>query len=70
MCAKAKTIFTVEEGIVSGGFGGAVSETLGKPVERIALPCEFIPHGSRKELLAQYGLDAAGIAQRIRSCLK
>jgi 1-deoxy-D-xylulose-5-phosphate synthase len=70
MCANAKTIFTVEEGIISGGFGGAVSQTLGRPVERIALPCEFIPHGSRKELLAQYGLDAAGITQRIRTCLK
>jgi 1-deoxy-D-xylulose-5-phosphate synthase len=70
MCAKAKTIFTVEEGVVSGGFGGAVSETLGRSVERIALPCEFIPHGTRKELLAQYGLDASGIAQRIRTFLK
>jgi 1-deoxy-D-xylulose-5-phosphate synthase len=70
MCAKAKTVFSLEEGIVSGGFGGAVSETLGRAVERIALPCEFVPHGSRKELLAQYGLDAQGIAQRIRSCLK
>jgi 1-deoxy-D-xylulose-5-phosphate synthase len=70
MCANAKTIFTAEEGIISGGFGGAVSQTLGRCVERIALPCEFIPHGSRKELLAQYGLDAAGITQRIRTCLK
>jgi len=39
-----------------------VSETLaGRGKDRP--PCQFIPHGSRKELLASYGLDAQGIAQ-------
>lgn len=64
---KVKFIFTAEEGIVDAGFGSAVAEAINKPVEKIGLPCVFIPHGNRAQLLEQYGLDAKGIAQRIRS---
>lgn len=60
-------IFTVEEGILDGGFGSAVGEVLDMPVHRIGLPCAFIPHGTRQELLARYGLTAQGIAGRIRA---
>jgi len=67
---KTKIIFTVEEGIMYGGFGSAVQESLGKPVYRIGLPDEFIPHGSRDILLKRYGLTPEGIAQRIKECLR
>ncbi|MDD5560832.1 MAG: 1-deoxy-D-xylulose-5-phosphate synthase [Candidatus Omnitrophica bacterium] len=60
-------IFTVEEGIIPGGFGSAVSESLHKPVIKIGLPGEFIKHGKRDSLLEKYGLTAAGIAGRIKT---
>jgi 1-deoxy-D-xylulose-5-phosphate synthase len=62
---KYKIIFTVEEGVVSGGFGSAIQEAKGSQVYRIGLPDEFIPHGSRALLLEKYGLTAQGIANRI-----
>jgi 1-deoxy-D-xylulose-5-phosphate synthase len=67
---RAKKIFTVEEGIIDGGFGSGVSEAVGEPVVRIGLPDEFIPHGRRDLLLEKYGLNARGIAGKIKSCLK
>lgn len=63
---KTKAIFTVEEGILCGGFGSAVGEVLNKRVFRLGLPDEFIPHGSRDILLKKYGLTGDGIAQTIR----
>jgi 1-deoxy-D-xylulose-5-phosphate synthase len=68
--AKARFVFTVEEGISDGGFGSAVSDAINKPVIRIALPCGFIPHGKKEELLAKYSLDGAGIARCIREAIK
>ncbi|HTZ11781.1 MAG TPA: 1-deoxy-D-xylulose-5-phosphate synthase [Candidatus Margulisiibacteriota bacterium] len=67
---KTKLIFTVEEGIIEGGFGSALSEAIDRPVEKIGLPCEFIPHGRRDILLEKYGLAKEGIAARIKEALK
>jgi len=67
--AKAKFIFSVEEGILDGGFGSAVLEVMNKPVIRIGLPCEFIAHGRRDLLLDKYGLTSQGIAKRIKSAI-
>lgn len=63
---RHKFIFSVEEGIVDGGFGSAVAEAINKPVVKIGLPCSFIAHGARGLLLEKYGLTSEGIAQRIR----
>jgi 1-deoxy-D-xylulose-5-phosphate synthase len=67
---KVKFIFTVEEGIIAGGFGSAVSEAIGRPVEMIGLADEFIPHGKRDLLLDKYGLTAQGIANKIRRLVR
>lgn len=61
----AKAVFTVEEGIVEGGFGSAVGELLEMPVVRLGVPPEFVPHGERGMLLAKYGLTAEGVAAAI-----
>ena len=63
---KQKFIFTVEEGIVDGGFGSAVQDALCEPVHRLGLPRDFVPHGKRDVLLEKYGLTAEGIAQSIK----
>jgi len=67
--AKVKYIFTVEEGILEGGFGSAVMEMLDKPVIRIGLPSEFITHGKREVLLDKYGLTTQGIRDKIKSVI-
>ncbi|MCG8432044.1 MAG: 1-deoxy-D-xylulose-5-phosphate synthase [Candidatus Omnitrophica bacterium] len=65
MSQGVKTVFTVEEGVREGGLGSAVQEDLNCPVVRIGLPSEFIPHGTRSELLKRYGLTAEGIVEEI-----
>jgi 1-deoxy-D-xylulose-5-phosphate synthase len=69
---KGNAVITVEEGVVSGGFGSAVRELLDR--ERrfdlrflaIGLPPEVYPLGKADEIRKIYGLDAAGLAGRIR----
>ncbi len=70
VCRKTKHVFTIEEGIVDGGFGSAVSEVIENHVIRLGLPDEFIPHGKREVLLERYGLTAEGIARKIKECLR
>ncbi|MFH0827183.1 MAG: 1-deoxy-D-xylulose-5-phosphate synthase [Candidatus Omnitrophota bacterium] len=67
---KYKFVFAAEEGILEGGFGSAVAETLDSTVYKIGLPCAFIPHGRRALMLDRYGLTAQGIADRIRTVLR
>lgn len=63
---RFKFLVTVEDGVRDGGFGSGVLELLNRPILRVGLPCEFIEHGKREQLLEKYGLDAQGIAQSIR----
>lgn len=70
IASRVKYIFTLEEGIVEGGFGCAVEDVLGSPVVKIGLPNQFIPHGGRAQLLELYGLSARRVAARIASVLK
>ncbi|MFA5437401.1 MAG: 1-deoxy-D-xylulose-5-phosphate synthase [Candidatus Omnitrophota bacterium] len=69
---KFKFIFTVEEGIIEGGFGSQVESAIAKPVTKIGLPREFITHGKREILLDKFGLSANAIAAKIagKLCLK
>jgi 1-deoxy-D-xylulose-5-phosphate synthase len=67
--SRVKFIFTVEEGILEGGFGSSVAEAIDKPVIKIGLPGAFIPHGKRELLLDKYGLTGEGILRRVKSSL-
>ncbi len=65
-----EAIVTVEEGCLPGGAGAAVMEALqaeglAVPVLALGLPDQFIEHGDPAKLLAQCGLDAAGIERSI-----
>ena len=67
-----EALVTLEEGATMGGAGSAVGEALQaaalvKPVLHLGLPDRFIEHGDPARLLAQNGLDAAGIGQAIRA---
>jgi len=67
-----EALVTVEEGCVQGGAGSAVlealqAEGLSLPVLSLGLPDVFTEHGDPGRLLADLGLDAAGIERSIRA---
>jgi 1-deoxy-D-xylulose-5-phosphate synthase len=68
-------LVTVEENVIAGGAGGAVSEYVAQhkaspQVLTIGLPDEFIKHGSQGEVRAELGLDAAGIERQVNDFIK
>ena len=68
-------VMTVEDNVGSGGFGGAVLEALAPHglagrVRTIALPDQFLPQGKAADILKEFGLDAAGIAQATFAAIK
>jgi 1-deoxy-D-xylulose-5-phosphate synthase len=63
-------IVTLEENVVAGGAGSAVSEFLdanglSQPRLLIGMPDRFIGHGSREECLVAAGLDATSVGNQI-----
>jgi 1-deoxy-D-xylulose-5-phosphate synthase len=71
LAGNMRLIVTVEEAYLAGGFGSAVLELLEEhgladkvKVVRMGVPDRIVTHGDAKLLLAKYGLDADGIAQR------
>ncbi len=66
-------VVTVEEGTLLGGFGSAILEAANaagldtRHVVRRGYPDKFIEHGDRNELLADLGLDAAGLAETVKA---
>ena len=65
---------TLEENVVHGGAGSAISEychlhRLSCDLLCLGLPDRFIEHGEPRELLAQVGLDVAGVLAAIRQRL-
>ena len=61
---------TLEDNVVAGGAGSGVAELLAAegivmPILHLGLPDEFQHHASREDLLAEAGLDAAGIRSAV-----
>jgi 1-deoxy-D-xylulose-5-phosphate synthase len=69
-------ILTVEDHQLAGGFGSCVLEACNEmgisasELHRLGLPDRFIRHGSRREQQAEAGIDAEGIAEKVRSILR
>jgi len=64
-------LVTLEENAVAGGAGAGVAEALAElgipvPVLHLGLPDSFIEHGDPAAMLADCGLDAAGIVHSVR----
>ena len=68
----APFVVTVEEAALMGGFGSAVLEFANEAridtqhVRRLGIPDQYVEHGDRAELLADLGIDQAGIAAACR----
>ena len=67
-------LVTLEENVVIGGAGSEVARSLeeqglGARLLRLGLPDHFTEHGDSNVLLAQLGLDAKGIAERVQQAI-
>ena len=63
-------IVTVEDGIITGGVGESIRALTADCITKVVnlgWPDRFIEHGSQDELYRKYGLDAASIADTIRT---
>ena len=71
LALRIPRIVTLEDNVVTGGFGSAVAEFLaGEGITGVrhlflGIPDRFIDHGTPQELHAQLGLDADGIVRSV-----
>ncbi|MBV8430842.1 MAG: 1-deoxy-D-xylulose-5-phosphate synthase [Solirubrobacterales bacterium] len=70
LAAEHELLVTVEEGVLAGGFGSAVWETLSDAglsprILRVGLPDRYVTHGAPKLLHEEVGFTGARIAERI-----
>ena len=71
LSSRVNRFITVEEHNLEGGLGSKVLEFFADKdikmnIKRIGLPCKFIEHGKREQLLSRQGLTAEGIAKNIK----
>ena len=72
-CRKHKLIVTMEENVLSGGYGEKVRsyvDSIGAPapVLNIAVPDEYVEHGNVELLKREIGIDAGSIVDKIMTC--
>lgn len=73
---KYKVIVTVEDGVVTGGFGSAVLEFMADnaytnvKVKRMGVPDSFIEHGTQEELKSLCGFDTDSIKKLLEILLQ
>lgn len=73
---KAKYVVTVEDNVLSGGFGSAVLEKFHDngfnlpKFFRLGFPDQFIEQGSRNEIMDKYDLTGETIAAKVKSLIQ
>ena len=70
LASEHELLVTLEENALIGGAGAEVARVLddaglGTPLQRLGLPDHFVDHGDTNLLLAELGLDAAGIERSV-----
>ena len=68
-------IITVEDGVITGGFGSAVIEFMADnnykaDVKRLGIPDKFIEHGTVEQLRKDCGFDVQGIYNTVKEMIK
>jgi 1-deoxy-D-xylulose-5-phosphate synthase len=74
LAAEHDLLVTVEEGVLAGGFGSAVWETLSDAglaprILRVGLPDRYVTHGAPKLLHREVGFTGERIAERIEAAV-
>ena len=75
LAAEHELLVTVEEGVLAGGFGSAVWESLNENgldsarILRIGLPDRYVTHGTPAILHAEVGFTGKRIAERIEAAV-
>jgi len=75
LAAEHDLLVTVEEGVLAGGFGSAVWETLSDAgfaprILRVGLPDAYVTHGAPKLLHREVGFTGEAIARRIEAAAR
>ena len=77
LAAEHDLLVTIEEGVLPGGFGSGVWETLseqgmgvaGVPILRVGLPDRYVTHGAPDRLYDEVGFTGERIAERVRAAV-
>jgi len=74
LAAEHDLLVTIEEGVLAGGFGSAVWETLSDAglaprILRVGLPDRYVTHGAPKLLHEEVGFTGQRIAERIEAAV-
>jgi 1-deoxy-D-xylulose-5-phosphate synthase len=77
VAAESPLVVTVENGLVGGGAGAELADRIvelvgvrhAPPVLRLGVPTAYLPQGKPARILAELGLDGAGIAAATRKAL-
>ncbi len=74
LAAEHDLLVTIEEGVLAGGFGSAVWETLSEMgitprILRVGLPDRYITHGKPALLHEEVGFTGAKIAERVAAAI-
>jgi 1-deoxy-D-xylulose-5-phosphate synthase len=75
LAAEHDLLVTVEEGVLAGGFGSAVWETLNEAgtapprILRVGLPDRYVTHGKPTLLHEEVGFTGERVAERVRAAI-
>jgi 1-deoxy-D-xylulose-5-phosphate synthase len=77
--ARHPAVVTIEDGFADGGAGTALAAAIGavavaqeRPAPTVTvmgIPCAYFPHGKPDDILAELGLDAAGVVGAAREAI-
>ncbi len=75
VAANFDVVITVEDGVIEGGLGSAVTEFFADldqqiRVIRLGVPVRFIDQGSQEELYRECGFDAEGICRTVHELIE
>ncbi len=76
MFRNYKYVFTMEDGVLRGGFGSVMAQafesfgTDGARLTSFGFPDCFVEHGTKMQLYERYGLDAASVYNSIKEIME
>ena len=70
VCQSGDKIITIEDGVITGGFGSAILEFMAdnnytNNIKLLGIPDKFIKHGATNKLKESIGLDSIGLKKEI-----